>query len=746
MNRFSISARPAIFTGLATALALSIGFACPASAQRQDADEDLKPIASGPGIQVCEPVAPDGNIALTEFGAGCGQWLQWSMGFHPELGQTPRWESAVRASKELHAARLRLTLAQANRLVSILGVTHIAVGKITGAPAKCLLTYQLYNASTQKAIGLPIKLTGSETQVIAQLPQAARTLLAGLGVTKPHVPASVGATPAELTEIGHYNWYAPASQTETDQPQMDALSKKLPLATLLSFVHHNVGTNQDKYTAARRLIGQASGNFLMLGAVAVAIGHAPDDFARSVAAQMTPPGGANNALLTYWAIARATTVEEGLQATLRLVQLSPRSASAWNLLTQKYADFAQSIRLGRPSSKLSGLERQKLQGLYFRGAAAATQATELDPEFADAWFNLSSAAAFANDRERADTAFWKALDLEPGNTRFYDWGLEMFQPKWYGDRESLAKVARMATTAVFPPNADLYTLGLELQAAKFPEEAKTLFARAIAQSREQVRQRPKDSNAHLMLGYALKEQEQYPEAETELKTAIQLDPAIAGNYYQLSQVYSQQKKYPEAAAQLREYIRRTDDPSEKRNLATLLLYNMNTDQLDEPEKLLREVIKAQPNWSQPHADLAFILTKKKAYDAALAEYTVVSRLMPGESSFHREMGVIYRIQAKYDDAIREGEMARALEPKNYLGLNALAESYAAAGDTDTSIKTYQQSCAAAAGMGVSHLALSRVYLKVGKKAEARAELESALKLYLSPEEKQTVQDLLDKNP
>jgi len=746
LNRFPLSTRLSVFAGLATVLTFTLGFARPVSAQRQPAEEDLKPIPSGPGIQICEPVAPEGSAALADFGSGCGLWLQWSMGFHPELGQTPRWETAIRAQKELHVPRLQLTLAQGSRLVPILGVTHIAVGKITGAPAKCVLTYQLYSLPAQKAIGLPIKLVGSETQVIAQLPQAARTLLTGLGVAKPHVPASVGATPAELTEIGHYNWYGEAWKTEADQPQIDALSRKLPLASLLSFAHHHGGTNREKEAAARHILQQAAGNFLMLGILAPTTENVPQEYARLIDSRMTVPGGANNSVLAYWGFARAHSAEDDLKAAQRVVRLAPRSALAWYCLASKYKTAALTIRGTRVFAALSALEREKLQGLYFREMVAAVHATSLDADYADAWHSLAGAALFADDRERADTAFWRAVELDKNSALYYSWGLEMYQPKWGGDPETLAKVARLAMEATYPPDADLYSLAYELNAAKFPEEAKTMYGRAITQLREAARLQPKDAHAHLMLGFALKDQRQLQEAESELKTAAQLDPDNSTIYYQLHQLYINLGRLPEAVAQLREYVRLTNDPFRKRDLASMLFITLHTTQLDEPEKLLREVLKAQPNWPLPHQDLGKLLTQKKMYDAALAEYVIAARLEPNGSVPHREMSIIYRLQGRSDDAIREGEIASALEPNNTLTMRALADAYADKGDYDSSLKTYKQLLTFVGNVGESHIGLGKVYLKMGKKEEARAELKKALTLYLSPEDKQTAQELLDKNP
>jgi hypothetical protein len=123
------------------------------------------------------------------------------MEFNPQLGQTPRWELAHRAHLELHSQSLRLSPAQGSRLVNILGVTHIAVGQIAGTRAKCSLTYQLYAVPARKAVGPPIKLAGTEEQVVVRLPEAARAILTGLGISTPHVPGAVGATAADIRAI-----------------------------------------------------------------------------------------------------------------------------------------------------------------------------------------------------------------------------------------------------------------------------------------------------------------------------------------------------------------------------------------------------------------------------------------------------------------------------------------------------------------------------------------------------------------
>ena len=385
-----------------------------ALAQSNPDAEDLRPIPGGPGIQICEPLAP-GSAPLADFGAGCGLWLQWSMGFQPQLGQTPRWEIANRACREMHLPRLRLSLAQASRLVPIMGVTHIAVGQITGTEAKCLLTYQLYAAPNHKPIGAPIKLVGTEEQVITKLPQAARALLTGLGIRTSHVPASVGATPLELRAIGHYGWYQDQRPTDAEQQQIDTLGQKLPLATMLSFVHKAVIGAKLEEVAAQHMLEQGTGNFLMLGILASFDTRHSDEFNRPMDSQVAALAAPNNSVLAYWASDRTHTRGEYVRAIQRLVRLAPNSSTSWNNLSHTYADEAGSIRRGRVYADLSEQESQTLTTLYARWMHAAARATALDPDYVDGWLELAIAATFAGASERADSAFWKALSLDKGN-------------------------------------------------------------------------------------------------------------------------------------------------------------------------------------------------------------------------------------------------------------------------------------------------------------------------------------------
>ena len=733
----SILARPMLL------FVLLMTFGRPVGAQIETKLEDLKPIASGPGIQVCEPIGPGDDAALSDFGAGCGLWLQWTMGFHPQLGQTPRWELANRACRELRVSRLRLSLAQGKRLYNILGVTHVAIGRITKTATKCLLTYQLYTVPAQKAVGVPITLSGTEAQIIAELPMAARTLLTGLGVQKRHLPNSVGATPADLTVVGHYGWYEDQKPTDAEQQQIDVLGKKLPVATLLSFVHHGSATARNDEEGGRLLLEQASGNFLMLGAAATFITHPSEAFAQALDRQLATLGAPANAVMAYWAATKARTAEEMFPAIQRIVRLAPHSSTGWLILAHQYEKSENALRSARKNTRLTEEEKDILFEISTRWMQAAARATALDSDYQDAWYQLATAATYADEPERAAGAFWKAFNLDKNDVRVYSLGLRIFRQPVVGDPESLTKIARLSRNAAFPPSADLYGLGLELRKSGFPEEAKTILAEAIVHLRKSVHQYPNDGNLHAVLGAVLHDQSQDVEAETELKTALSLGPEQAETHFQLGEIYRTQQRLADAVVQLRASVRLVNRPEVKDALAESLAL---MGALDEAEMLLREVLQVAPNVYQPNEDLGWVLSKKKEYDAALIAYHEAARLRPDASLPHRIMGGIYRRQLKFAEAVQEGELAIHLAPQDPSNLTALAATYAEKGETDASVRLYRQATELDPRDSRIHLELGKLLLKMGKKPEARTEWKRVLDLNPPAETAKAAQELLDKNP
>src|SRR5205823_4499176 len=109
--------------------------------------------ASGPGLVVCDPVAVGADAATASFGDGCARWLHFTVAGQGALGKTPSWSARAVIPQLLGRNDARLSLADAAQLSRALGVTHVAVGRISGSAKRCTLTYQLYEVPARKAVG-----------------------------------------------------------------------------------------------------------------------------------------------------------------------------------------------------------------------------------------------------------------------------------------------------------------------------------------------------------------------------------------------------------------------------------------------------------------------------------------------------------------------------------------------------------------------------------------------------------------
>ena len=134
------------------------------------------------------------------------------------------------------------------------------------------------------------------------------------------------------------------------------------------------------------------------------------------------------------------------------------------------------------------------------GIGYLQQATQADPNMAEAWYNLALAQNDFGDNYEAEISAAKAATLEPGNGQYQ------------------------------------YVYGEMLRINKKPEEAKAAYQKALDA-------RPPAPKAAAKMAGVLYEAGQYAEAEVFLTDMIGKDPGNPGLYYNLGWVYSAQKKY-----------------------------------------------------------------------------------------------------------------------------------------------------------------------------------------------------------
>ena len=88
-------------------------------------ETSAKPVASGPGLVVCEAIAPSGDTSLRNLGAGAARWLHLVVAGRGEMGKTPLWHAVSDAGREMGKADLRFAMASINPRHSCLKLSQL---------------------------------------------------------------------------------------------------------------------------------------------------------------------------------------------------------------------------------------------------------------------------------------------------------------------------------------------------------------------------------------------------------------------------------------------------------------------------------------------------------------------------------------------------------------------------------------------------------------------------------------------
>jgi tetratricopeptide (TPR) repeat protein len=424
----------------------------------------LKPLPSGPGVLVLEPVG-GAHPGYASFGAGCARWLQLVVGGQPEFGKTPLWASVDVARKSLGAADLRLSLEDAIKLGDKLGITHVAVGTLAGDAKNGTLSYQLWEIIGRKPVGTPVVSRGTNQAIADSLPAVAGALCKHLGLRKPAVPVRVGDAAFELGIVGALPWCPgeeiPAERMQTLGGQSGLVPQNYPLATnahvplLTGFAFLvNRGALQDGPQLMRwgaGLVKLLPGNALVLAELGYQAPEAQNLDAKALPLaevrrllKRTPNSYLLHTAAGFYLKAQGAP-DVGRTDAEMAVRCAPQNPSAWISLAGMIDEQADLIRQARFISDMTDAESAQVQQFYEAALPLLIHAVRLDPSSQRGWLILAQMTAFAGEEELALAAYERAYRIDSSDRGTLSWGIQLYQPKWYGDENRLKRVAeRMA--------------------------------------------------------------------------------------------------------------------------------------------------------------------------------------------------------------------------------------------------------------------------------------------------------------
>ena len=437
----------------------------------------LSPFLNGPGVVICNPVASAG---LSDFGQGAGGWLNVAVAGQPQFSRTPALGNLERACREMGSPALAVESPErADRLAAMLGVSEVAIGTLTGTEAHCKLTYRLLKLAHNRPIGTPITAEGTTDQIAAQLPAMATKMAKMLGAAHPDIPAATGLSAANLQFLGPISlsddiW----SLTDAQKADLRSLAPQSTFAAILALRSIRY-TPSATGAAADVLLSGAPSNSLAVSEVgwddAAALvphtGLVQKDISRF-------PENYLFALSSVWIYRSTAQPLQERKAAETTMQCAPASPDAWLTLGYSISNEADEIRQGRYTGEMSDADQQFVNGLYPDWAFCSQRATQLDPFYGKAWLRLATASCFDGDPATADSAFWQAARLDPDKADVYEWGLQMYQPKWRsGDPQKLNRVAQMAASGNYATQNEIQRMASALGDAGCTDAKAALLAK-----------------------------------------------------------------------------------------------------------------------------------------------------------------------------------------------------------------------------------------------------------------------------
>lgn len=138
--------------------------------------------------------------------------------------------------------------------------------------------------------------------------------------------------------------------------------------------------------------------------------------------------------------------------------------------------------------------------------------------------------------------------------------------------------------------------------------------------------------------------------------------------------------------------------------------------IKEGKDALLQAIKLDPCNPQAYSHLAFVyLDEGNTEKAADFFNRAILLRQPGTVFYHNELGLIYRQQGKFDEAIKEFEKAILGSPHNAPFFNNMGTTYRLMGEYDAAIKAYEQALMINPGPQAAYHNLAVVYAVTGDK-------------------------------
>lgn len=244
--------------------------------------------------------------------------------------------------------------------------------------------------------------------------------------------------------------------------------------------------------------------------------------------------------------------------------------------------------------------------------------------------------------------------------------------------------------------------------------------RAIDKAREAVGRYPQSSQLYQLYGTALFKKGANEDARTAFRRAVELDPSVPQNYYDLALVNLAENQYARAVPQLESYLRLDPENAQAHLLLGRAYHNLNrtVPAIEQFKKALalepalplahyhlgyayqsqgdlkaaleefRKEIEINPNFCDSYWLAGNIELDEGDLDQAESLYVKASRLKPEAFQPHYGVGRVLAARKQFAAALAELKRAVELKPDDVQAHYALARTFQQMGDRESAEREF----------------------------------------------------------
>jgi len=388
---------------------------------------------------------------------------------------------------------------------------------------------------------------------------------------------------------------------------------------------------------------------------------------------------------------------------------------------------------------------------YPEAEASFKKAAEVDPKATAAYTNLAGFYRLRRQDPQAEQVLQQAVDRNPDTVALYmAWadllGLE-------GKKQAAEGVVQ-SLRARQPKSPDVATsIGDFYFRQKEPALALAEYQRGIAldPKRNDLRQRlvdldldlgraqdaavldgeilkqsPKDVSANIARGRILLAQGKNDEAITVLRQQVSQAPDALLAHYFLAVAYRQNMQFQEAKSQLQEALRvQPDLPLALHALADL---NLAIGDLAVAREYAEHSVGKQPAVPAERLLLGTVLLRQGNLAAALDQFRLAEQMNPANPEAHLDLALAYAAGRKWPEADKEFAAATQLAPQSSEALAVWCDSLVARKQSGRALALVSQHLASYSNEAYSHEVMGALDSELKQDDKAQAEFEKSLQL------------------